>query len=189
MTIIPNLTANFRRNSMVNYAFPELHPKVNFDLFLYCVQIIYWFTPRPTSSLPQKTCSSTLGVVWTLWADATVYPSPFCLPPQPSQIPLWSPSRERGVDLGKEGEGRRWGKEERHLKGCLLMMPLRRLKQLKILLPWTVLQCPQLTALTGNNQLLENTLFLREKDQPARRGGHQEDPASKVYYNEFTRPT
>ena len=28
VTIIPNLSANFRRKSLVNYAFPELHPEV-----------------------------------------------------------------------------------------------------------------------------------------------------------------
>ena len=34
MTIIPNLTATMRRKSMVNYAFPELHPSLVSTLYL-----------------------------------------------------------------------------------------------------------------------------------------------------------
>ena len=43
MTIIPNLTADFRRKSMVNYAFPELHPTVSlYDIVYLNIILIYY---------------------------------------------------------------------------------------------------------------------------------------------------
>ena len=129
MTIIPNLTADFRRKSMVNYAFPELHPTVSYMICSFS-NICPLKTLRPSCSLPPRTCWSTPVVAWTLVAGGTVSPSPSCRLPQQDQTPPSSPFRGRRARKGTEGEWRQWAeyKRQREEYPPTPKMTLRRLR-------------------------------------------------------------